>query len=145
MSGSDTGRASFGLEHNLAFGGEALRCPVRAIFDRFDQDCPPIHGCFDPKAEPRLSATNRRDIFVAVMDAEQRRALRKRPESLWAWEAYQRGPWYLGQFVPRTGNERAREFFRNSVAVDPMFTSAYPELAVCDWIATWPSCSDRAS
>ena len=36
-------------------------------------------------------------ILPAVTDVEQRRALRKHPESLDAWEAYMRGLWHEGQ------------------------------------------------
>ena len=41
-------------------------------------------------------------IQPAVADAELRRALRKPPESLGAWEAYQRGLWHVGQASSRT-------------------------------------------
>jgi adenylate cyclase len=68
-------------------------------------------------------------ILPAVTDAEQRRALRKPPESLGAWEAYQRGLWYLGKGTA-TENERAKEYCERAIALDSNFAAAYSLLAV---------------
>jgi len=92
--------------------------------DRYDRAVEDVFTVQDQVATAVITA-----ILPAVMDAEQRRALRKPPENLGAWEAYQRGLWHLGQFVPRTDNEQARSFFRNSVAIDPMFAPACSALA----------------
>jgi adenylate cyclase len=67
-------------------------------------------------------------ILPAVSDAEQRRAMRKLPESLGAWEAYQRGLWHMAR--PAAGNFRhAQEFFQLAIAADPMFSPPYYRLA----------------
>ena len=49
-------------------------------------------------------------ILPAVSDAEQQRALRKPPENLGAWEAYQRGLWHLAKGTA-SDNELAAGFF----------------------------------
>ena len=72
-------------------------------------------------------------IEPAIADAEQRRALRKPPETLGAWEAYQHGLWHIVNFTS-SGNERAREFFERAIALDPTFAPAYVNLAI-----TWMS------
>ncbi|HEY7580638.1 MAG TPA: winged helix-turn-helix domain-containing protein [Acetobacteraceae bacterium] len=67
-------------------------------------------------------------ILPVVADAEQRRAMRKLPESLGAWEAYQRGLWHLAR--PTAENFRqARNFFERAIEVDPMFAPPYYRLA----------------
>jgi adenylate cyclase len=38
-------------------------------------------------------------IAPAIADAERQRAMRKPPESLDAWSAYQRGLWHLSKFT----------------------------------------------
>jgi adenylate cyclase len=68
-------------------------------------------------------------IVPAVADAELRRALRKPPENLGAWEAYQRGLWHYGKVTP-ADNERAREYFEGAIALDGAFAGAYSHLAL---------------
>ena len=68
-------------------------------------------------------------ILPAVTDAEQRRALRKSPESLGAWEAYQRGLWHYGK-ANVADNERAMEFFERAIMLDGTLASAYSHLAL---------------
>jgi adenylate cyclase len=67
-------------------------------------------------------------ISPAVADAEMRRALRKPPENLGAWEAYQRGLWHAGK-ATATDNDLARDFFRRSAELDPAFASPHAMLA----------------
>jgi adenylate cyclase len=68
-------------------------------------------------------------ILPAVADAELRHALRKPPESLGAWEAYQRGLWHMGK-ASAEDNERAKQFFKRAMAVDKEFVPAYTAMAV---------------
>jgi adenylate cyclase len=68
-------------------------------------------------------------IVPAVADAELRRILRKPPEGLGAWEAYQRGLWHLGK-GNAAENEKAREFFERATSLDPSFAPAYTALGV---------------
>jgi adenylate cyclase len=68
-------------------------------------------------------------ILPAVADVELRRAFRKPPESLGAWEAYQRGLWHLGK-ASAADNERAKQFFELAMTVDQTFVPAYSAMAV---------------
>jgi adenylate cyclase len=62
-------------------------------------------------------------------DAEQRRAARKHPESLSAWEAYQRGRAHMLKF-DATENAQARAFFERTISLNPGFAPAYSALAL---------------
>lgn len=78
--------------------------------------------------QDEITAAVAHAILPAVMDAEQRRAMRKRPESLGAWEAYQRGLWHLAR--PSARNFRhAQEYFQQAIEADPVFTPPYYRLA----------------
>ena len=67
-------------------------------------------------------------IHPAVADAELRRVLRKPPESLGAWEAYQRGLWHLAKYNG-ADNERAIDYFHQAIVQDETFVAAYCRLA----------------
>src|SRR5262249_31065286 len=62
-------------------------------------------------------------------DAEQYRAMRKPPESLDAWAAYQRGLWHLSK-VTLDDNSLAEKFFQRALDLDPSFSGAYAGLAM---------------
>ena len=68
-------------------------------------------------------------IAPAVADAELGRILRKSPESLGAWEAYQRGLWHYGK-ANVADNERAKEFFERAISLDGTFAAAHLQLAL---------------
>jgi TolB-like protein/DNA-binding response OmpR family regulator len=68
-------------------------------------------------------------INPIVDDAEQRRAARKHPESLNAWEAYQRGRSHMLRF-DADENARARAFFRRAIELNPAFVPPYSALAL---------------
>ena len=67
-------------------------------------------------------------IVPAVADAELGRILRKPPESLGAWEAYQRGLWHMEK-LNATDETRAKELFSRAVELDAAFSAAYYALA----------------
>ena len=67
-------------------------------------------------------------ILPAVTDAEQRRALRKPPQSLGAWEAYQRGLWHVIR-MDTADNKQARLFFQRAIDLDFAFSLPYQGLA----------------
>ena len=68
-------------------------------------------------------------IQPAIADAELRRTLRKQPENLGAWEAYQRGLWHLAK-ANQADNAWARDFFHQAIAIDATFAAAYSGLAL---------------
>jgi adenylate cyclase len=59
-------------------------------------------------------------IQPAIARAEQRRAMRKPPAILDAWECYQRGLWHRAQ-GGLDGNARARDMFAQAIEGDPTF------------------------
>nr|NIN37312.1 tetratricopeptide repeat protein [Gammaproteobacteria bacterium]NIT15042.1 tetratricopeptide repeat protein [Gammaproteobacteria bacterium] len=64
-----------------------------------------------------------------LADTERQRARRKPPESLDAWEAYQRGLWHLYQYT-REDIPRGLSFMECAVALDPGFAPAQAGLAL---------------
>jgi adenylate cyclase len=67
-------------------------------------------------------------LVPAIADAEQHRALRKPPESLDAWAAYQRGLWHLSK-ASAEDNALAEKFFQRAIDLDPIFAGGYTGLA----------------
>jgi adenylate cyclase len=63
-------------------------------------------------------------IEPALADAEQQRVLRKPPERLDAWEAYQRGLWHFNKYGSGE-NQAAQTFFRRAIALDPNFAPGH--------------------
>ena len=121
------------LEGSVRRSGDRIRVIAQLIdaetgnhlwAERYDRDFGDVFAVQDEITTAVTTA-----ILPAVTDAEQRRALRKPPESLGAWEAYQRGLWYLGK-VKATENERAKEYFERAIALDATFAAAYSLLAV---------------
>jgi adenylate cyclase len=91
--------------------------------DRYDR---PLQDLFAVQDEIALAVT--KAISPAVAEAEQRRALRKPPENLGAWEAYQRGLWHLLKYSA-DDIAPARELFNRAIQLDPTLASAHIELA----------------
>ena len=68
-------------------------------------------------------------IGPAIVNTERQRAVRKPPENLRAWEAYQRGLWHVSKHdAPET--EAARRLFQRAVELDPCFAAAYCGMAL---------------
>src|SRR5216683_984546 len=63
-------------------------------------------------------------IEPALAAAEQQRVLRKPPERLDAWEAYQRGLWHFHRYRPDE-NKTAMAFFSQAIALDPNFAPGH--------------------
>ncbi|MEA2742763.1 MAG: adenylate cyclase [Acetobacteraceae bacterium] len=122
------------LEGSVRRSGDRVRVTAQLIeaenvshiwADRYDRGVSEVFAVQD-----EITAAVTTAILPAVTDSEQRRAMRRSPESLDAWEAYQRGLWHLGKFTPMADNEQARGFFRNSIMLDPAFASAYTGLSL---------------
>ena len=91
--------------------------------DRFDRDLTDIFAVQD-----EITTAVARAIGPVIVDAERQRAVRKPPESLGAWEAYQRGMWHQSRANPADA-ELARRFFQRAIDLDPTFVAAHGELA----------------
>ena len=68
-------------------------------------------------------------IQPAVAGAELLRVLSKPPQSLGAWELYQRGLWHMGKANP-SDNAQAQEYFHRAIALDATLARAQAALAV---------------
>jgi adenylate cyclase len=91
--------------------------------ERYDRDVSEIFAVQD-----EITAEVTTAILPAVAAAEQRRALRKPPESLDAWAAYMRGLWHEG-LGSTADHERAKQFFLRATELDATFASPYSALA----------------
>ena len=91
--------------------------------ERFNREIEDVFAIQDEITDAIVTA-----IRPAVADAEFRRALRKPPESLGAWETYLRGQWHCGQRTA-ADHERAKQFFQRAVAIDATFPAPYVALA----------------
>ena len=107
--------------------------------ERYDRDLDDIFAVQDEITETIVGA-----IEPELGSSERKRARRKPPERLDAWESYQRG---MSQFYQYTPNSRAeaRRFFSRAIELDPNFGSAYAALAINDhWVyLTDPGSSER--
>jgi TolB-like protein/two-component SAPR family response regulator len=125
-------RVRYVLEGGVRSGGNRVRITAQLIdaetgnhiwAQRYDRDATDVFAVQDEITEAVAIA-----IEPAVAELERRRTVRKLPESLGAWEAYQRGLWHLGR-ISTADNEAARSFFRRAIDIDPNFASAHAELA----------------
>ena len=91
--------------------------------ERYDRTVADVFAVQDQIAESVALA-----IVPAISHAGQRRISRKAPDSLDAWEAYQRGIWHEAK-QSVADNARARAFLEHAIRLDPGFTPAYTELA----------------
>ena len=116
------------LEGSVRRGGNRVRVTAQLIdatsgahvwADRYDRDLSDIFALQD-----ELTASVAGTIEPALAEAEQQRALRKPPDSLDAWEAYQRGLWHFNRYAPEE-NKTALNFFRQAIALDPNFAPGH--------------------
>jgi adenylate cyclase len=116
------------LEGSVRKGGNRMRITAQLIdatsgahvwADRYDRDPSDIFAVQD-----EITASVAGIIEPALADAEQQRVLRKRPDSLDAWEAYQRGLWHFNKYSPEE-NKAALDFFRQAIALDPNFAPGH--------------------
>jgi adenylate cyclase len=92
--------------------------------DRYDRALEDVFAVQD-----EITAAVANAILPAVADAEQRRALRKPPENLSAWEALQRGLWHLSRSNP-DDNGQARDLFGIAIKLDATNAAAYSAMAL---------------
>ena len=113
------------MEGSVRKGGNRVRVTAQLIdaisgahvwAERYDRDLSDIFAVQD-----EITASVAGVIEPTLADAEQQRVLRKPPERLDAWEAYQRGLWHLGQ-TTAADNLAAREFFQQAIDLDPLPT-----------------------
>ena len=65
-------------------------------------------------------------VLPAISDSEVQRILRKSPESLGAWEAFQRGLWHVRKAEGQPDElVMAKEFLQRAITLDDLFAPAY--------------------
>ncbi len=125
--GRDLG-VRYAMEGSVRRAGNRLRVTAQLIdaasgghvwAERYDRDVSDIFAVQDEIAT-RVAGV----IEPALADAEQRRVLRKLPERLDAWEAYQRGLWHFYKYTPEE-NKTALTFFLRAIVLDPNFAPGH--------------------
>jgi adenylate cyclase len=121
------------LEGSLRKSGSRIRVTAQLIEtesgnhvwgERYDRDLADIFAVQDEISEAVAIA-----IAPAIAGAERQRAMRRPPNSLDAWAAYQRGLWHLEK--ESVENRAAAEtFFQRAVDLDPNFVGSHCGLAV---------------
>ena len=121
------------LEGSLRKAGNRIRVTSQFVdaetgkhiwAEHYDRDLADIFAVQDEITEAVTIA-----ITPAIADAEQQRALRKPPDSLDAWAAYQRGLWHVSRWTAQE-HALAEKFFQRAVDLDPNFAGGYKGLAV---------------
>jgi adenylate cyclase len=120
------------LEGSVRRGGERVRVNAQLIdaeagnhiwAERYDRALEDVFAVQDEITNAVAYA-----IEPAISHAERQRAIRKTPENLNAWEAYQRGLWHMAKRT-QVEMERAQHFFRRAVELDPLFATPHAMLA----------------
>jgi adenylate cyclase len=121
------------LEGSVRKAGSRIRVTAQLIeagtgnhvwAERYGRDLADIFAVQDEITHALTTA-----LTPAIAEAELRRALRKPPESLDAWAAYQRGLWYLSK-ANRDDDTIAQNYFQQATDLDPTFAAGYSALAL---------------
>jgi adenylate cyclase len=116
------------LEGSVRKGGNRVRVTAQLIdatsgahvwAERYDRHLDDIFAVQD-----EITASVAGVIEPALAEAEQQRALRKPPERLDVWEAYQRGVWHFNKYGAEE-NQTALKFFRQAIALEPKFAPGH--------------------
>jgi adenylate cyclase len=122
----------YALEGSVRKAGNRIRVTAQLVeaeagnhvwAERYDRDLTDIFALQDEITQAVTIA-----IAPAIADAEQRRAMRRPPESLDAWAAYQRGLWHFSKGTA-DGNALAQKFLQQAIDLDPSFAGSYTALA----------------
>src|SRR6202049_3064178 len=121
------------LEGSMRKAGNRIRVTAQLIeaetgnhvwAERYDRDLADIFAMQDEITEAVTIA-----IAPAIAEAERQRAMRRPPESLDAWAAYQRGLWHLSK-VTMEDFTIALKLFETGTHLDPGFAGCYSGLAL---------------
>jgi adenylate cyclase len=121
------------LEGSVRKAGNRVRVSAQLIeadtnahlwAEHYDRDLTDIFAVQD-EITARVSTA----ILPTMQRSERERATRKPPDSLDAWECYQRGLWHFSK-LEADEIDRARKFFERAVVLDPNFAIAEGVLAL---------------
>jgi adenylate cyclase len=99
--------------------------------ERYDRAASDIFAMQD-----EITASIAAVIEPTLSQAERRRVLRKPPDRLDAWEAYQRGLWHFYKYGA-ADNQTAQAFFRQAIALDPNFAPGHYGYALALYWDSW--------
>lgn len=129
--------ARYVVEGSVRRAGSRLRITAQLIdavedshlwAERYDRQVEDIFALQDEVVRAIISA-----IEPQLFSSERNRALRKTPESLDAWENYQRGLWHTYRFR-LDEREKALGFFERAIALDVRFAPAYAGLGMALYV-----------
>ena len=121
------------VEGSVRKGGNRVRISAQLIdaatgnhvwAERYDRELADVFAVQDEITE-RIAAT----IEPELARAELERARRKAPESLDAWDLYQRGLWHVWQFNA-PDNAIAHDLFERAAGLDPGFSPFFAGIAL---------------
>ena len=124
------------MEGSVRRAGDRIRISAQVIDGssgnhiwarRYDRD---VADIFDIQDEITQAIVT--EIEPELGKAERERARLKPPETLDAWEIYQRGLWQMYRRTP-DDMEEALTLMRRAVEFDPMFGPAYSGIAFCQF------------
>jgi adenylate cyclase len=125
------------LEGSLRKSGNRIRVTAQLVeaetgkhvwAERYDRDLTDIFAVQD-----EITAAVTIAIAPSIAEAERQRALRKPPENLDAWAAYQRGLWHMGKANPEDYSD-AERLFQKAIELDPNFSGGYRGLAFAQFL-----------
>ena len=125
------------LEGSVRKGGNRIRVSAQLIeastgahvwAERYDRE---LADLFDLQDD--ITATIAAAIEPEIGEIERDRARRKAPESLDAWECYQRGLWRFYQFK-KEANAEARRLFERAASFEQGFAPAHAALAFTHFV-----------
>jgi adenylate cyclase len=120
------------LEGSVRRGGNRVRVTAQLIeaatgnhlwAERYDRELADVFAVQDEITQAVAVV-----IEPTVAEVERQRAIRRPPESVSAWEAYQQGLWHMSQ-INAADHEEAKQLFRRVTDLDPTFGAAYAQLA----------------
>src|SRR6516162_5725758 len=130
--GRDLG-VRYALEGSVRRAGNRIRVTAQLVeaesdkhvwAEHYDRDLADIFAVQDEITDAVTVA-----VAPAIDDAERRRAMRKAPDSLDVWAAYQRGLWHLSKASP-DDNDIAQDLFQQAIDLDSTFAGSYSALAL---------------
>ena len=120
------------LEGSMQRSGSHVRITTQLIdavagghmwAERYDRDLTDVFAVQDEITQAVAMA-----IAPEIAQQERHRASRKAPDSLSAWEAYQRGRWHTGGMTV-ADFAAAKTFFQRAIALDPTLAPGYAGLS----------------
>lgn len=133
------------VEGSVRKAGHRVRITVQLIdastgqhawAERFDRELEDIFDLQDEITDAVVAA-----VDPVVRTSEIKRAIRKPPGSLDAWDHLQRGLWQSHRFDP-TANAVAREHLLQAIQLDPGFALAHAWLAMTHFHDAWLGWTD---